>query len=354
MPACFPVTINIPPSLDRLMMYAQESIHDVTGVNLELLGFANREQPGVLEQQRKQAGMTILSTWFDAFKLFRKEQGRIVLYMIQHYVPENTLVRVVGEEGSQYVPLVKTPGTVKFDVIVDESPQSPNQQERTFLMMTEILPALANYGFMPPIEAVDYTPLPSKLKEAFKKAALEGPQIPEEVQEQIAEGQKQIEKLTAENQKLKDKRQEQQVNQEIKVAELQLKKEEHEMEMAFKREEAEADLILEQKKNENQIQLEREKAEAQIAIEKMKVEAQIALKAAELEQDVELEREKAASNVQIKKAELEEKAKEREFSVDNITEKVKQKPRKITVERDENDMITNIFVQEVAESKGDK
>jgi hypothetical protein len=41
-----------------LMQFAITSIRDCTGINLELLGQKDINQPGILEAQRKQAGMT--------------------------------------------------------------------------------------------------------------------------------------------------------------------------------------------------------------------------------------------------------------------------------------------------------
>jgi len=57
---------NYPSGIDRLMEFALNSLPQVTGINLEALGLANREQAGVLEQQRKQAAYGLLSPLFDS------------------------------------------------------------------------------------------------------------------------------------------------------------------------------------------------------------------------------------------------------------------------------------------------
>ncbi|NIV38716.1 MAG: hypothetical protein GWN58_57650, partial [Anaerolineae bacterium] len=51
---------------------------DVSGANLELLGMADKVQAGVLEAQRKQAGMTILSWAFDSLRAYRRAHGRVL------------------------------------------------------------------------------------------------------------------------------------------------------------------------------------------------------------------------------------------------------------------------------------
>src|SRR6185312_14295444 len=105
-------------------------IRDTTGINLELLGLVEKEQPGILEHQRKQAGMTVLAGLFDALRRYRKDQGRLLLWYIQSFLSDGRLVRIGGQEQARYVPLVRQPGLVEYDVIVDDTPNSPNLKER--------------------------------------------------------------------------------------------------------------------------------------------------------------------------------------------------------------------------------
>jgi hypothetical protein len=59
-----------------LLAFAISSFKDVSGINLELLGQQDQNQPGILEAMRKQAGMTVLATLFDALRNFRKQVGK--------------------------------------------------------------------------------------------------------------------------------------------------------------------------------------------------------------------------------------------------------------------------------------
>jgi hypothetical protein len=160
---------QIPAGTAQLMEYAIKSIPDVTGVNLEVLGLADRQQAGVLEYQRKQAGLTILATLFDALRRYRKEQGRVLLYFIREYISDGRLIRIVGKMGQKFVPLVKDASSATYDVIVDDAPTSPNQKERVFQILSSLLPTLGKMGIMPPMEVLDYAPLPTTLIEAWKK-----------------------------------------------------------------------------------------------------------------------------------------------------------------------------------------
>ncbi len=150
----------------QMMEFAISSIRDSTGVNLELIGLADRQQAGVLEAQRKQAGMTILATLFDSLRLYRKEQGKILLYMIQEYLAPGRLIRVSGDaQAAQYMPLLKDPKTVEYDVIVDEAPASPNLKEKTWMMIVQMAPMIIKLNPPPQIwaELLMYSPLPNTL-----------------------------------------------------------------------------------------------------------------------------------------------------------------------------------------------
>lgn len=156
---------KFPVGIDRMMEFSISSIRDVTGINLEFLGMADREQSGVLEETRKKAGMAILATTFDALKRYRKMQGRVMLFFIQSYISDGRLVRVVGQENAQYVPLIKQPGLVEFDVIVDDSPDSPNQKQQIWGVIERLMPTIIE---MPAaqqllVEALKYSPLPASL-----------------------------------------------------------------------------------------------------------------------------------------------------------------------------------------------
>jgi hypothetical protein len=54
-------TTAMPDGFAKLLDFAVNSINDVPGVNMELMGLVGTNQPGVLENMRKQAGMTILA-----------------------------------------------------------------------------------------------------------------------------------------------------------------------------------------------------------------------------------------------------------------------------------------------------
>lgn len=173
-----------PAGIDRLMEHALLSVRECMGVNPELLGQVAREQAGVLEYQRRQAGMTILATMFDALRLYRKLQGKLLLHLMMRYLADGRLIRIVGEEGEKYVPLLEQEGVTEYDVKVDEAPSSPNQKERVWQMLQTMLPMMARMQVPGEVwaEIVRYAPLPASMAEKLSQALMQ-PQQPDPMHE---------------------------------------------------------------------------------------------------------------------------------------------------------------------------
>jgi len=192
--------IQYPQGLDRLMEFAIYSIPHVTGLNQELLGLVDRNQPGVLEAQRKRAGMTILAGMFDSLKLFQKTRAEVLLYFVQEYVTDGRLIRMVGEDGMEkYMPIVKDKETVKYDVVISESPQSPNQQMETFGALMELLPRVTQMGIPMPPDFLDHVPLPSTLTDKWKKHIAQQQNDPQkkQMQQEMAQMAKRLQAAEA-------------------------------------------------------------------------------------------------------------------------------------------------------------
>jgi hypothetical protein len=201
-----PVAV-FPAGFDRLLQYADDAIIKSTGINMELLGMRDATQPGVLEYQRKQAGVTILASFFDSLRRYRKLQGRGMLYLIQNFLSDGRLVRIVGEEETKYVPLTKEAATsAEYDVIVDDSPTSTNEKEKTWQLLQGVLPMLK--GMVTPdlmLMLAEYSPLPSSLVEKLKgaqKQAQQDPQSNPAVQLEQQRMQLEAEKMKLEGDKI--------------------------------------------------------------------------------------------------------------------------------------------------------
>ncbi len=158
-----------PQGLDRLMEFTVNSLPQITGLNVELMGLADKVQAGVVEAQRKQSAMAIVAWAFDSMRRYYRSIGRQLARYVVDYVPEGTLVLVNGDASKQYVPLVKKRLSMTFDVIVDEAPTSVNQQERVWAVLESIIPSLLQAGIAVTPKVLDYSPLPPDLVAEWKK-----------------------------------------------------------------------------------------------------------------------------------------------------------------------------------------
>lgn len=175
-----------PAGFFQLFNESKEAISQVTGLSPEFIGTREVNQAGILEAQRRQSSLNLLAGIFDSLKKYRKRQGKIILYLIQNYLSDGRLVKIVGEDRAQYVPLTRENiVNVEYDIIVDDSPTSPNEKERTFSVLKELMPQLQ--AILPPQAAtfvLDYVPLPATLVGRFKTIIEQNEQQQQQMQMQ--------------------------------------------------------------------------------------------------------------------------------------------------------------------------
>jgi hypothetical protein len=295
--------VKLPTGIDRLMAFSLDAVHEVNGISLEFLGAADRAQAGVLERQRKQAGLTILAPLFDALRRYRKEQGRVLLHFIQEYISDGRLIRITGRDGNeQYIPLVRQPDVGRYDIIVDEAPTSPNMKERVYGVLVEMMPAISKMGIPLPPELLDYAPIPSVLAQKWKEQIAQSRQLPPEINDQM-------QKLVEENRELRSKREESVARINIEQAEAQAKVAMEQQQAVLNQQKVQAKVALEQRQVEADIGLEQRKAEQQLAIqaakidaERRKVEAEIEIERWKAEQQVAIMEQKTDTELELKRA----------------------------------------------------
>ncbi|WP_406604112.1 portal protein [Bartonella gliris] len=171
---------QFPQGFFQLFNEAKSAIEQVTGLSSEFVGTRAVNQPGILEQQRRQSSLNLLASFFDGLRRYRQRQGKIILYLIQNYLSDGRLVRIAGDENAQYVPLTREMVTsLEYDIVVDDAPTSLNEKERTFALIMQLLPLMQNFT-TPEImlDLLRYSPLPASLihkiaLKAQKQSALE-------------------------------------------------------------------------------------------------------------------------------------------------------------------------------------
>ncbi len=175
---------KIPSGTFQLHNFAVDALPSVSGLNPELLGLAGRDQPGILESQRKQAGLTILATLFDALRYYRLRQGRVLLWFTRNLVTVERLVRINGEQNAKHIDAFKAPGAQRFDINVGEAPTSPHMKERVFTMFLQIMPLLGDSAALILPMLLKYSPFPLEVVEPMLEQ-IRRSQEPDPQQEQL-------------------------------------------------------------------------------------------------------------------------------------------------------------------------
>lgn len=192
----------LPQQLATLTQFLVETIPSIVGVAPELLSQAESAgQPGVVEELRTQAGLTMLTSWFDAVRLYMKRDGRVLLEMINRFIADGRVARIVGKAGEQFIPVTREPNWARYSVAVDESTITRDAKGRAFHTLMAIAPQLAQMGISPPQTALDYLPLPQGLIQDWKKELAEKAQQPppptekEKLEQLRVQGQIQLEQV---------------------------------------------------------------------------------------------------------------------------------------------------------------
>lgn len=214
----------VPAEVGRMLEFSISSLRDVTGINLEMLGMADRQQAGVLEAQRKQSAMTVLAPLFDSLRRYRKEQGRLLAKFIVEFMSDGRLVRIVGGDGTeQYIPLLREQTTFEYDVVVDEAASTINTKERTFAILMQLMPQLQNMGVPFGPQLLEYTPLPAAMVEKWKQMMEQQAQQPKQPSPQDITAQANLIKAQASAQKAQSDAQLAQAEIPIQQQELQVR-----------------------------------------------------------------------------------------------------------------------------------
>lgn len=262
---------GFPAGFSDLMQFAISSIPDVTGLNREMLGSANRDQPGILEAQRKQAAQSTLAPLFDSLRRFYKNQGRLLLVFAQKYIPPSQWLRVTTPEGeAQTVQMAMLPDMTGYDIIVDQAPTSPNQKTEVWQALQPMLPAIMKQVPGPLVmKLMKFSPLPESVVKEMEKELDKLAQQPPPPDPVMMKAQADMQMMQAKTQAdLALKQAELEQTRQQSAMELQQSAAQFEMNMQMKRMEAAQAMELERMRAAQQAQLAREDADRKAAMQR--------------------------------------------------------------------------------------
>lgn len=328
---------------DRLLAIANEAVPGVSGVNNEMLGIIDREQAGVVDVTRKEAAYGVLKAFFSSLGRYRRMHGRHLLKMIQKYMSDGRLVRISGRTGSiQYLPLVREMTTGRYDVIVDEAPTGPNQKERVFQFLGQMMPLLRSMSLPPSVllKFMEYAPIPTSLvaeiqqiaKEEAQKAAqqpnpamLKAQAEAQQAQTEAQQAQVMLQKIQMDGQAAQVKAQSDQMKAQSEQARLQLDLQKSQLEQ-------------QKLQIENQwAKLEMEKVQTQQIADQHEAELRARETAMRERNDtakIEADAQKAQADIELQRLELENRRAEIELQREQLDLKRYEIDQKIMIERE--------------------
>jgi hypothetical protein len=157
-----------PEAATTMTKFALESLRDVTGVNLEMLGQSEGSEPGTAIQKRQSQAMTILAPIFSAYSRYREREAKSVIRYLRKFMTNGRWMRVGGAFNSEYYQLFKESFAEEYDLILDDAPSDPNQKMAVWENLQPLLPMLVRQGAFP-IALLDYAPLPASVVSAVKR-----------------------------------------------------------------------------------------------------------------------------------------------------------------------------------------
>jgi len=240
---------QFPAGFFTLFQESKEAISQVTGLSPEFVGTREVDQAGVLEYQRRQSSLNLLASLFNSLRRYRKRQGKTMLFLIQNYLSDGRLIRIVGDNRKEYVPLTReNSASSQYDIIVDDAPTSPNEKEKVWGILQAMLPMLKD--MITPdmmLEILPYTPLPASFVDKIKRKAQEAaqqpkPPSPEEIKTQQEQQKFQMD-MAGKQADLQAKQQSNEMDVQMKGIDLMIKQQEADIDQATNAAKLQADLL---------------------------------------------------------------------------------------------------------------
>jgi len=142
---------------------------EVSGINPDLLGFADKNPSGRAIALRQQQGLTILGSAMENFNLTRELAADWMISTIQAFYPYQKVYRLMQDDGTferitlngrdEAGNLVNDIINGRYGVVTKTSPSSPTMRAGVFYDLLELI----QYGVpIDAISAVEMSPFPNK------------------------------------------------------------------------------------------------------------------------------------------------------------------------------------------------
>lgn len=218
----------MPTGILEMIQYADSQIMQVCGVTQELMGMMNSKEMNAsfLRQLIKQ-GLTTLSTYFDAKHVYMQEQAKLYCDCVRILAEnsEGRLIKNVLDKGEeQYLPLTKDRIAAEYDIVVEDMPITPDEDNDTFMKLLELQSMMMNkpnpVDIMPLV--IQFAPVPTDIREQMLEMMKPPPPPqPDPLNNAILESEVNYKNASAE--KIKAEAQNLMIESQIKLQEVEIK-----------------------------------------------------------------------------------------------------------------------------------
>lgn len=162
----------VPRHLIDMAFSRPQTMRDISGVNVEMTGARQASDPGVVMEMRQKAAKTVLAPLFDNYRMSKMALGKVLLAYIQAYITPGRRIRVLGPEGSEYVPMTQDMQLGDYDLTVEETNATVNDRMATLTVMQTTLPNMMKAGVPVPASFVDLLPMQPHIRNEWKRMIL--------------------------------------------------------------------------------------------------------------------------------------------------------------------------------------
>lgn len=163
---------TVPRHLIDMAFSRPQTMRDISGVNVDMMGQRTASDPGVVMEMRQKAAKTVLAPLFDNFRMSKMALGKVLLCYIQAYITPGRRIRVLGPEGQTYVPMTQDMALGDYDLTVEETNSTINDRMQTLTVMQTTLPQMMKAGVPIPASVVDLLPMQPHIRQEWKRQIL--------------------------------------------------------------------------------------------------------------------------------------------------------------------------------------
>jgi hypothetical protein len=171
-------TASMPSGAESLLQFASGVLPQVFGINEQYFtGFAEdlrRTSTSTVQSVQRQV-MVTLAPLFNALRLYRKQQARLILDYVREFMPDGQVLRIAGKRGAEYVVFTRDAAMQEYDIVVDEAPASKTERMEIIIKAIEhgTFDKMLSLGLVTP-ELIEFMldEMPAEVIESVKQRAI--------------------------------------------------------------------------------------------------------------------------------------------------------------------------------------